>query len=474
MGDQKKQVPQKNGMLPIPAHVDMILAALRRAGYEAYPVGGCVRDGLLGRIPEDWDVCTAARPGETEAVFAGFRLIETGIRHGTVTVLTSSGPVEVTTFRTDGTYADSRHPEHVTFVTRLQEDLARRDFTVNAMALGTDGQVIDLYGGQKDLAAGMIRCVGDPNTRFREDALRILRALRLAARLDFSIEPATARSAAENRALLAHIAPERIYSELKGLLTGQGAGRVLRDCAGVIFEIIPELKRSYGFDQKSPYHIHDIWTHTTMAVDAIAPDAVLRLTMLLHDVGKPACFFTDGTGTGHFYGHADTGAELAEGILRRLRCDNDTRNAVVTLIRHHDMAPPQTARSMGRLVRKLGADTVRQLIQCWRADNADRTEAVRRRNLAVIGASETALEEFLQTEPCFSVKDLAVNGRDIMALNVREGPAVGAILKELFRQTAEGELPNTRRALLDQARVLAACHQHEDREERIDRKNRHI
>ncbi len=442
-------------MLQPPAHVDTVLTALRAAGYAAYPVGGCVRDGLMGRVPADWDVCTSARPDQTAAVLAGFRLIETGMRHGTVTVLTDGGPVEVTTFRTDGDYADNRHPDKVTFVPDLASDLARRDFTVNAMALGPGGEVVDLYGGQADLAAGLIRCVGDQDTRFGEDALRILRALRFASKLDFAIEPATAESALRNRALLEHVSPERVFSELKGILAGPGAGRVLRAYGAVIFQVIPELAPLAGFDQRSPHHIHDIWTHTTMAVDAMAPDPVLRLTMLLHDVGKPPRFFTDGNGVGHFYGHADTGAEMAEIILRRLRCDNATRKTVVTLIKYHDMAPPQTAKSMGRLVRKLGEDRVRQLIACWRADSSDRSPDVVARNMAVIGASEAALEAALREEPCFSMRDLAVDGRDVMDLGVPEGPAVGAVLAELFRQVTEGETPNERAALLERARVLA-------------------
>lgn len=444
-------------MFAIPPYVHTVLAALRRAGYEAYLVGGCVRDSLMGRVPADWDVCAAALPAETEAVFAGWRLIETGVKHGTVTVLSEGRPVEITTFRTDGTYHDGRHPDQVTFVSSLREDLARRDFTVNAMALGPDGTVIDPFGGRTDLAGKRIRCVGDPDRRFGEDALRILRALRFASKLDFAIDPATARSAVEDRGLLDRIAQERAFAELKGILVGPGAGRVLRDFAPVIFQVIPELETEAGFDQKNPHHIHDIWTHTTMAVDAIAPDPVLRLTMLLHDVGKPDTFFTDKEGVGRFYGHAEKGEALADGILRRLRCDNGTRERVCRLIHYHDIQPPQTERAMRRLLAKAGREAVDQLFQCWRADSADRDRAVRERNYAVIDGAEKVLQAVLADKsPCFSVKSLAVNGRDILAMGAAPGPEVGRVLGALFDLVIDGALPNEREALLGRAAALLA------------------
>ncbi len=447
-------------MLSVPAHVDTLLAALRTAGHEAYPVGGCVRDSLMDHAPADWDICTSAPPAETERVFTGYRLVETGMKHGTVAVLTEGGLVEITTFRTDGTYADGRHPDRVTFVPDLNEDLARRDFTVNAMALAPDGTVIDPFGGREDLRSGVIRCVGDPDTRFHEDALRILRALRFAAKLDFEIDPATGASLVENRALLDRIARERVFSELKGLLVGPGAGRVLREYGPVLFQVIPELAAEEGFDQRNPHHVHDVWTHSTMAVDAAPPEPVLRLTMLLHDVAKPPCFFTDEAGVGHFYGHGERGAEMADGILRRLRCDNDTRERVCLLIANHDICPPQTPRAMRRLLAKVGEDAVRQLLACWRADCADRVQAVLATDTpweTLIGTAERILTELLAgPAPCFSVKSLAVNGRDILALGVEKGPAVGRILKELFTKVVDGTLPNQREALLQEASVLAS------------------
>ena len=442
--------------MQVPAYVNTVLERLWAAGYEAYPVGGCVRDRLMGREPEDWDLCTSARPEETAAVFSDLRQLDAGVKHGTLTVFAQGRPVEITTFRRESGYADNRHPDGVEFVTRLAEDLGRRDFTVNAMALDRDGAVIDLWGGQEDLARGVIRCVGRAEARFQEDALRILRALRFAARLSFSLEAETASAAVENRALLHSIAPERIFSELKGILTGPGAGAVLRDFPEIFFEIIPELRPLYGFAQHSPHHRHDVWLHTTCGVEAVAPEVSLRLAMLLHDVGKPACFSRDEAGVGHFYGHARAGEAMAEEILRRLRCDNETRDTVGKLIHYHDIQPPQTTRAARRLLTKLGEGGVRRLAACWRADNADRSQEVRRRNLEAIARAEALLAEVLAGEVCFSPKELAVNGGDILALGVEKGPGVGAVLEELFRLVTEEELPNDRKRLLEKAAELAA------------------
>ncbi len=438
-----------------PAYIQTVLAALWEAGYEACPVGGCVRDTLLGKTPADWDICTSARPEETAAVFRNFRCIETGLKHGTLTVLSGGRPVEITTYRVESSYGDHRHPDGVEFVRSLAEDLARRDFTINAMAFAPDGTVVDLWGGQEDLRAGIVRCVGDPALRFREDALRILRALRFAARLEFSIEERTARALLDCAPLLERVSPERIFSELKGILAGPGAGTVLRAFPEVIAAVIPELRPLVGFDQKSPHHVHDIWTHTACAVEAIEPEPVLRLTMLLHDVGKPECFFTDDAGVGHFYGHAQAGERLADAILRRLRCDNATRELVLRLVHYHDIQPPQTRKAVRRLVTKLGVEDARWLIACWKADNADRAESVRARNLAVIAATESLLEEILAGETCFSLRELAVSGGDLLALGVEKGPLVGRILQALFRLVTEEELPNDREILLQKAMELA-------------------
>ena len=441
-------------MTRIPPYVKNVMERLGRAGFGAYLVGGCVRDSLLGLEPGDWDLCTDALPAQVEDALAGYRIVETGIRHGTVTAVTDGGKVEITTFRADGPYRDSRRPERVTFVPRLEDDLARRDFTVNAMAMGPDGAVTDLYGGRADLAAGVIRCVGEPDARFEEDALRILRALRFASRLDFAIEPATGESLLKNRALLDRIAAERVFSELRGILVGPGAARVLLAFAPVIFQVIPELAPEAGFEQKNPHHVHDVWTHTVLAVAAAPADPALRLAMLLHDIGKPETFSLDEAGVGHFYDHAQRGAEMADGALRRLRCDNDTRRRVCLLIENHAIQPPQTPRAMRRLLAKVGPDRVRDLVCCWRADCADRTAAVRAEDGAYIDEAERLLDAALaESAPCLGVKSLAVNGRDILALGVAPGPAVGQVLAALFEEVADGA-PNERDALLARAGQL--------------------
>ncbi len=438
-----------------PKHIHTVLDRLTAAGYEACPVGGCVRDTLLGLSPADWDVCTSARPEETAAVFSDLHCIDTGAKHGTMTVVIDHRPVEITTYRTESGYADNRHPDAVAFVSSLDEDLSRRDFCINAMAFRPDGTVVDLFGGQEDLLAGLIRAVGDGETRFREDALRILRGLRFAARLDFTIEEHTARAMESCRELLQNIAPERIFTELKGILMGPGAGRMLRTYPEIFFTVLPELRPCLGFQQHSPYHIHDIWTHITYAVDAAPAEPALRLAMLFHDSGKPETFSLDERGVGHFYGHAKAGMAVADGALRRLRCDNATRELVLRLIEYHDMRPPQEKKSARRLLIKLGEDDTRRLIACWKADSADRAEAVQEEHRVYIAQTEALLEEILREESCFSLKNLAVNGGDILALGVEKGPAVGRILKELFRLVVEEDIPNDRDTLLQAGKKLA-------------------
>lgn len=437
-----------------PNHIHTALDALSAAGHEACPVGGCVRDTLLGLTPADWDICTSARPEETAAAFGAFPCIGTGARHGTMTVVIQGHPIEITTYRTEAGYADNRHPDSVAFVSSLEEDLARRDFTINAMAFRPDGTVTDLFGGREDLEKGLIRAVGDPTARFGEDALRILRALRFAARLGFSIEENTARAMTVCAPLLGSIAPERIFAELKGILSGTAAGDILLAHREIFFAILPELRVMDGFDQKSPYHIHDLWTHTALAAGYAAQEPPLGLAMLLHDCGKPETFFTDDAGLGHCYGHAKAGMVTADRILRRLRCDNATRELVLRMIEYHDMRPPETKKSTRRLLSKLGEADLRRLILCWRADSADRAPTVRREHEALIAATETLLEGLLAEEGRFTRKELAVNGGDILALGAEKGPAVGRILEELFRRVLEEELPNHRETLLRAAKKL--------------------
>ena len=326
--------------MEIPENVQAVLKTLESAGHEAWCVGGCVRDALLGRSPGDWDVTTSAQPEETLGVF-GPQGLPTGLRHGTVTVKTPEGPVEVTTYRVDGAYRDHRRPESVAFTRSLDEDLARRDFTANAMARNLRGELRDPFGGREDLRRGILRCVGDPDRRFQEDALRILRGLRFAAALGLEIEPGTASAIRRNREGLADIAAERIQTEFFKLLPGKRAAEVLRGYPEVFGVFWPELLPMVGFDQRNRHHCYDVWEHTLRALAASPEDLVLRCAMLLHDVGKPDSFTLDEQGVGHFYGHPAVSRELADRMLRRLKCAAGFRAATIFAVSEsHGISSP--------------------------------------------------------------------------------------------------------------------------------------
>lgn len=436
-------------MVDIPAPVRDILETLEAAGHRAWCVGGCVRDALLGRAPEDWDVTTAARPEETMALF-GDRAVPTGLRHGTVTVRAAAGGVEVTTLRRDGAYRDHRRPESVTFTDSLEEDLRRRDFTVNALAVDLRGTLQDPLGGRADLAAGVLRCVGDPDRRFDEDALRILRGARFAAQLGFAIHPDTAAAIHRNRALLGDIAPERIWTELKKLVTGAHAAEVLRAYPDVIGVFWSEVLPMVGFDQRNRHHCHDVWEHTLHALAAVPPEVELRLTMLLHDIGKPNCFTADEKGQGHFYGHPAESARLAGEMLRRLRADNATTETVVRLVTWHDKNIPRTRSGVARALGKLGERDLRRLLDVKRADNLAQAPEYRSVQ-GEIDKAEAILDQLLAESACVSLRQLAVNGRDLLALGL-SGPAVGRILRTLLDAVLDETLPNQRAALLAAAR----------------------
>ena len=438
-------------MTDMPEIVGQVLTALEGAGYEAWCVGGCVRDTLLGRHPGDWDVTTNALPEETMAVF-GDRAFPTGLQHGTVTVRVAHQTVEITTYRVDGEYHDHRRPDHVTFTRSLEEDLARRDFTVNAMALDLRGNLRDPFGGRKDLEQGVLRCVGDPDRRFEEDALRILRGLRFAAVLGFSVDPATGVSIHRHGELLRDIAAERIQVELFKLLCGAHAAEALREYVDVTGAFWPELLPMVGFDQRNRHHCYDVWEHTLHALEAVPADPVLRCTMLLHDIGKPACFTVDEKGSGHFYGHPEVSRDLADGMLRRLKCGTAFRETVVRLVAWHDRDISRTEWGLRRALRALGEEDLRRLIAVKRADNLAQAPEFRDTQ-AEIDRAETIMEKLLVENACVSLKQLAVNGRDLMELGL-SGPTVGQTLSELLDAVVDGKLPNERSALLEQAESM--------------------
>lgn len=432
----------------IPTGARHILRALTGAGYEACLVGGCVRDMLRGVEPHDWDICTSARPEETERCFAGHRLIETGLKHGTVTVLEGGVPYEITTYRTEGPYSDSRRPDYVEFVSSLEADLARRDFTINAIALGLDGSLRDPFSGADDIKAGVIRCVGEPAQRFREDGLRVMRALRFGAAFGYEIEEKTARAIHENRHMLEHVAAERINEELCKLLVGPNAGEILRRYPDVLCQFWPQLEPLVTLEQNTPWHCWGGWEHTIHAVEAAPADRILRLTMLLHDIGKPDCKSIDENRIDHFYGHPAISAKLADQILRALKFDNKTRERVVTLVEHHDVQIPCRDRSIRKWLGRLGPETFFQLLEVKRADSMGQSYELVKDRLAELEEMKAKAEKIIAQDQCFSLKDLAVNGRDVIAAGITPGPEVGQVLNEMLRKVVDGEVPNERKTLL--------------------------
>ncbi len=432
----------------IPSGPEYILQTLTDAGQGANLVGGCARDLLRGVPPHDWDICTSARPEETAACFAGRRFLETGLKHGTVTVLEDGEPYEITTYRTEGPYSDSRRPDYVRFVSSLEADLARRDFTMNAIALGLDGGLCDPFGGADDIRAGVIRCVGDPARRFREDGLRVMRALRFAASLGYQIESQTAQAIHENCRVLKRVAAERINAELCRLLVGPCAGDILRQYPDVLCQFWPELGPLAALEQNNPWHCWGGWEHTIHAVEAAPADLTLRLTMLLHDVGKPSCKSTDENGVDHFYRHPAAGAELAGQMLRTLEFDNALRKRVVTLVEYHDMQIPPESRVIRRWLNRLGQEAFFQLLEVKRADNMGQAYEKVKDRIAELDRMKAVAEEIVAQGQCFTLKDLAVNGRDVIAAGVAPGPEVGRVLNGLLAQVLNGELPNEREVLL--------------------------
>lgn len=440
--------------MDMPKNVDIAINLLQSAGFEAYAVGGCVRDSLLGKTPNDWDITTSAKPEDMKSVFAEFHCIDTGIKHGTVTVVIDGEPLEITTFRLDGEYEDNRHPKSVTFTSNLGADLGRRDFTVNAMAYSKMTGIVDLFGGQNDLKNKIIRCVGDPDRRFNEDALRILRALRFASALDFEIEEKTAQSLLKNRALLGNISEERIAKELLKLVCGKGAKRILTDFAPVLFEILPELQPMYKNSHDNPHHCYDIYEHTLIAVESIDPEPTLRFAMLLHDCGKPAVKKFDENGVAHFYGHQRISAEISAQILARLKVSNKFRDEILFLVSNHDRWELyENTEKMPRYLSKFGLDGVLNLLKVMRADVLAQSPEYRYRLDQIADAEETA-KNLAAQKPCLSLSELQINGRTLMDIGIPQGRKLGAVLAQLLDEVIDGVTKNTQEALTTRAREI--------------------
>ena len=429
----------------LPEGVEAVIERLCERGYEAYAVGGCVRNFLLGMEPKDYDITTSARPDEIKQALSGFRLIETGIKYGTVTVISRGMPIEVTTYRIDGDYSDNRRPENVTFTTKLAEDLKRRDFTVNAMAYNTRTGIVDIFGGRSDLRDGVIRAIGDPDERFREDGLRILLGLRFASCYGLKIEPATADSIHRNRTLLENISGERIASELNRLICGE-CGNVLREYYDVISVFLPEFAACRGFEQHTKYHDRDVMEHIIGTVTAIEPRLELRLAMLLHDIGKPMYFTLDENGVGHFKGHANGSNAIAESFFTRLKYSNAVTERVCMLIKTHDIKIENRVNLIKRYLNRYGKDMFFDMIKVHIADDMAKAPDCRERIKTYRAAAETA-RKIIAEKQCFSLKQLAVNGRDIMALGF-EGAEIGEKLNMLLELVIDEKCENSKDALI--------------------------
>ena len=428
--------------------VVLALNTLQAQGFDTYLVGGCVRDYLMDLPINDFDITTAAKPEQVKAAFVGYTVVETGIKHGTVTVIVDGLPLEITTFRRDGDYTDNRRPDSVTYSDCLREDLARRDFTMNALAYSPNAGVQDFYGGREDINSRIVRAVGDAEQRFQEDALRILRGLRFAAVLGFEIEAHTAAAMHSQKELLKNISGERIFIELKKLLCGSQAAKIVAGYLDVLGVVLPELLPMQGFAQHNPYHSYDVLTHTLKAVEQIEPLPHLRLAALLHDVGKPRTFTRSVDGVGHFYGHMHASCEIAGEILSRLRVDNHTRAKVLKLVKYHDVQIIAEEKYVKRWLHKLGVEDFFELLRLKRSDMIAQKGDVNDPRQAGLLELQRIAEEILSSGSAFNLKDLAVTGRELIEIGIPQGKDLGIILNKLLELVMEGELVNRREDLI--------------------------
>ncbi len=431
----------------LPDKVHKIIETLTAAGYEAYAVGGCIRDSVLGRVPNDWDITTSAKPEETKSLFQ--KTIDTGIRHGTVTVLFEKEGFEVTTYRIDGIYEDARHPKEVTFTASLEEDLRRRDFTVNAMAYNKQTGLVDIFGGIQDMKNGIIRCVGEAEERFTEDALRMLRAVRFSAQLGYRIEDTTKEAIRRLAPNLKLISAERIQAELVKLVTSPHPAD-LRSAyeAGITKQILPEFDLCMETPQSNPHHCYSVGEHILHSMEEIEPDKVLRLGMLFHDIGKPQTLTIDEEGISHNKGHAAVGEQMARKILRRLKFDNDTTERVTKIVRYHDMEVELVPGSVRRAVNHVGEDIFRMLFAVKYADIMAQSGYHREEKLDKLEKIKKLYEEICRNQDCLGLKDLAVTGNDLIALGIAPGREIGEALRNLLQLVLEEPAFNTKEELL--------------------------
>ncbi|MBD5485052.1 MAG: CCA tRNA nucleotidyltransferase [Lachnospiraceae bacterium] len=433
--------------IQMPDRVHKIIEILEAAGYEAYAVGGCVRDSILGREPNDWDITTSAKPEETKSLFA--RTIDTGIKHGTVTVMLDKEGFEVTTYRIDGIYEDNRHPKEVTFTASLEEDLKRRDFTVNAMAYNERTGLVDIFGGLADIEQGIIRCVGNAEERFTEDALRMLRAVRFSAQLGYEIEEKTKQAIRRLAPNLKKISAERIQVELVKLVTSPHPD-YLRTAyeTGITQQILPEFDICMETNQNNPHHCYNVGEHILHSMQETAPDKVLRLGMLFHDIAKPQTLSIDDEGITHNKGHAELGEKMTRQILRRLKFDNDTIDKVSKIVLYHDQEVGLTPSGVRRAVNRMGEEIFTMLFAVQYADVLAQSDYLREEKLQKLTYKKEIYEGICQRKECLNLKDLAVTGSDLIALGIPAGRQIGVILNDLLDIVLEEPARNTREELL--------------------------
>ena len=436
----------------LPNDVISLISELEAAGFEAYAVGGCIRDILRRKSPDDYDLTTSAHPDEVKRVFSHLTVIPTGEKHGTVTVIQNGKPYEITTYRTEGNYSDKRRPDSIEFSKSIEDDLSRRDLTINAIAYSPTRGFCDPFFGAEDISKKIIRAVGDPQKRFDEDALRILRAVRFSSTLGFEIEQSTERALYAKKSGLREISAERIYVELKKLLCGKSAGKTLTKYVGILGEIIPELLPMEGFDQKNKYHKYTVLEHTARVLDGVPAVPHLRLAALFHDIAKPACFFEDKYG-GHFHGHEKVSAEMAHDIMCRLKSDKDTRQKVTSLVLNHGLVLQKDEPFIKRCLNRFGKEMFRDLILLSLSDNSALSELCADRPQKIREVSELT-ENIISSQPCLSLSELNIKGGDLISLGIPAGPKVGEILKALLSKVINGECENTFPALTAEAKLL--------------------
>lgn len=433
--------------IELPQNVKNIIEQLNKAGFEAYAVGGCVRDTILGRVPNDWDITTSAKPEKVKEIFK--RTVDTGLKHGTVTVLVGKEGYEVTTYRVDGEYEDGRHPNSVEFTKSLEEDLLRRDFTINAMAYNDTDGLVDIFGGIEDIEKKVIRCVGNPKERFTEDALRLLRAIRFAAQLGYEIETDTYDAIKELASTLQKISAERIQVELVKTITSDHP-EMIRTAyeLGLTKVFLPEIDKCFETKQNNPHHCYSVGNHIVKTMEVSPKDRIIRLTLLLHDIGKPVCKTTDEDGIDHFHGHPEKSKEMAVDILRRLKFDNDTIGMVGTLVSHHDERIEPGETNMRRIINKVGVDAFPIIFDIWEADIKGQSDYMKEEKFERLSKNREDYKEIVRKKDCVDLKSLKVSGRDLIEAGMEPGPRIGEMLNKMLEEVIDNPELNEKEYLM--------------------------